>query len=462
LSKFFQFVKLVVTVIFTGSHRLATWSVLDGVFLANNLWVLICGLLVFAMTISVGLLEVGELGEEFGNSLLKTMLITGSALVFMAFIGFDTAFAPTIDGFIGNPIYGGLFLGGFSPTLGGLLGGVWWSMTPTYFGTSLTAGTYFLFEAAFASVTLALVGVVALRKMRLEAFMIYSIVYFVLIWNLPAAWIWNPTGWLFQMGMRDFAGGLVVHGAAGAAGLGILSVIWLEEKGSGLKESPRVSCKMSQGWLTIAILLLWMGWFGFNPGSVLAFNYSAMVVVVTTFLAASASFLSSMTFKMFVSKQTPGLLDAVNGVLMGLIVITPLAGFVSPASALVLGLIGGPLFVTAEGYFNRFKWFSDPVGLLPGHMVGGLFGVLMIAFFTEHDFASASANPTLPNGLLFGGGVAAVQQLGIEVFGTVVVMATVFLLSFATAWVISWSMKGITNGYKTQALIQTPVSSKNP
>ena len=437
------------------------WCVLDGVFLANNLWVLICSLLVFAMTISVGLLEVGELGEEFSNSLLKTMLISGSAFVFMGFIGFNTAFAPTIYGVIGNPAYGGLFLGGFSANLSGLLGGVWWSMTPAYFGTSLTAGTYFLFEVAFASVTLALVGVVALRKMRMEAFMIYSIVYFVVIWNLPAAWIWNPTGWLFQIGMRDFAGGLVVHAAAGAAGLGILSVIWLEEKSSGLKESPKVSCNLSQGWLTIAILLLWMGWFGFNPGSVLAFNYSAMIVVVTTFLAASASFLSSMAYKLFISKQKPGLLDAVNGVLMGLIVITPLAGFVSPASATVLGLIAGPLFVIAERYFSNFKWFSDPVGLLPGHTVGGLFGVLMIAFFTDHAFASASGNPTLPNGILFGGGLAAVHQLGIEILGTIVVMATVFLLSFATALTISRAMKGITNGYKNQAAARAAYSSEN-
>jgi Amt family ammonium transporter len=414
------------------------------------------------MTISVGLLEVGELGEEFSNSLLKTMLITGSALVFMGFIGFNTAFAPTIDGLIGNPLYGGVLLGSFSSNLGGLLGGVWWSMTPAYFGTSLTAGTYFLFEAAFASVTLALVGVVALRKMRMEAFMIYSIVYFVLIWNLPAAWIWNPTGWLYLLGMRDFAGGLVVHAAAGAAGLGILSVIWLEEKKSGLKESPKVNCKLSQGWLTIAILLLWMGWFGFNPGSVLAFNYSAMVVVVTTFLAASAAFLSSMAFKLYISKQKPGLLDAVNGVLMGLIVITPVAGFVSPGSAVVLGLIAGPLFVIAEGYFAKFKWFSDPVGLLPGHTVGGLFGIAMIAFFTEHSFAAASGNPTLPNGLLFGGGLAALQQLGIEIFGTIVVMATVFALSFATSWIISVSMKGITNGYKTHAVNQAALSSGGP
>ena len=430
---------------------------MDEVFLANNLWVLICGLLVFTMTMSVGLLEVGELGEDFSRSLLKTMLITGSALVFMGLIGFDTASAPAINGVIGNPLYSGLFFGTFFNNLGalsasssGLLGGVWWSMTPGYFGTSLTAGTYFLFQAAAASVTLALVGVVALRKLKIEAFMIYSIVYFVLIWNLPAAWIWNPTGWLFQMGMRDFGGGLVVHAAAGAAGLGILSVIWLEERRSGLKQSPKVDCKVNQGWLTLAMLLLWIGWFGFSSGSVLAFNYSAMVAVVTTFLAAAASFLSSMVFVLYVTKQKPNLLDAANGILMGLIVITPLAGFVSPASSVVLGLVAGPIYVIAARWFNKFNWFSDPVGLLPAHMVGGMFGITMIAFFTEQAFASASGNPTLPEGILFGGGLIALQQLGIELLGIIVVMVTVFLLSFATALAISKAMHGITNGYKTE------------
>ena len=428
---------------------------MDEVFLANNLWILICGLLVFAMTMSVGLLEVGELGEEFSRSLLKTMLITGSALVFMGFVGFNTAAAPTVGGVIGNPLYGGVFFGAFSRNLStmssdstGLLGGVWWSMTPAYFGTSLTAGTYFLFQAAAASVTLALVGVVALRKLKLEAFMVYSIIYFILIWNLPAAWIWNPTGWLFQMGMRDFGGGLVVHAAAGAAGLGILSVIWLEEKRSGCKQSPKVNCKVSQGWLTLAMLLLWMGWFGFSSGSVLAFNYSAMVAVVTTFLAAAASFLSSMAFVLYVRKRKPNLLDAANGILMGLIVITPLAGFVSPAGSVLLGLIAGPLYVIAAGWFEQFSWFSDPVGLLPAHMVGGMFGIAMIAFFTEHAFASASGNPTLPDGILFGGGLVAVQQLGVEILGIIVVMATVFALSFLSAIAISIGMHGITNGHK--------------
>ena len=400
------------------------------------------------MTIAVGFLEVGELGEQLSRSLLKTTMMMGTAIFVMAVIGFNTAFAPTIDGIIGNPFYyGGLVLGLFSNPQS-FINGVWWSMTSQYFGTGLTSSTYFLFETAFASVTLALVGVVVLRKMKLSAFFIFSIIYFIIIWNLPAAWIWNPTGWLYLMGMRDFAGGLVVHGAAGAAGVAILYKIWREERKAGLKESPQQPIRLNEGWLTLSILFLFMGWFGFNPGSVLAFNGEALVVVVTTFLAAGTAMISLMGFKYLLDRENPGLLYSVNGILMGLIVITPLAGFVSPASALVLGFLGGPLFLAGEKWFSRYKWMSDPVGLLPGHTLGGIFGVIMIAFFTQHTFAVASGNAILPNGLLFGGGLTALHQLGIEIFGIVVVVVAVFLISYAVLTAISASMHGITTKYK--------------
>jgi ammonium transporter, Amt family len=427
--------------------------VADPILLANNLWVIICGLLVFTMTISVGFLEIGELGSDFDISLLKTILIAGAALFFMALIGFNTAFAPTIGGLIGNPLYNGLFLGGSSTSIiNGALAGPWWSQQ----STGLTVGTYFLFETAFASVTLALVGVIVLRKMKMQAFFAYSIVYFIVIWNLPAAWIWNPTGWLAQMGMADFAGGLVVHGAAGAAGLGIILQIWREEKKRGLSTSPQVPVKLNLPWLTLSTLLLWVGWFGFNPGSVLAFNNEAMVVVLTTFLAAGSALLSLMFFRYQMTKEIPSLIYAANGVLMGLIVITPLAGFVSPLSAVVLGLLGGPLYLAGEKWFGKFKWFTDPVGLFPGHLLGGTFGVLMIPFFTQKAFVSSLASltlqngtlvpPSLPDGLLFGGGVSALNQLGIETYGVVVVMLTVFILSYVTSWLISKAMKGLIVG----------------
>jgi Amt family ammonium transporter len=308
-------------------------------------------------------------------------------------------------------------------------------------------GTYFLFETAFAAVTLALVGVVVLHKIKTRAFALFSIPYFILIWNLPAAWIWNPQGWLFKLGMVDFAGGLVVHGAAGAAGLALLVQIWREEKARGRTASEPVAAKVNPPWLTLAVLLLWVGWFGFNPGSVLQLNWETMVVVLTTFLAAAASLFSVMLTSWAVQRTAPGYMEAANGVLMGLIVITPLAGFVSPGSAVVLGLLCGPVFVYAERLFARAKWFSDPVGLLPGHLVGGLFGIAMIAFFTQSTYAVSAGAPTsLPNGLLFGGGTAALHQLGIEAFGVVVVMAVVFALSFVAIGALAAALGGVTKG----------------
>ncbi len=107
-------------------------------YLANNLWVVIAALLVFIMTIAVGFLEIGELGLEYKESLLKTITITGTAIFVMAIVGFNTAFAPTIGGIIGNPFYApGFLLGGFSGSVSGLLSGVWWSTGPSYFGTGL-------------------------------------------------------------------------------------------------------------------------------------------------------------------------------------------------------------------------------------------------------------------------------------------------------------------------------------
>ncbi|MCI4366142.1 MAG: ammonium transporter [Thermoplasmata archaeon] len=410
--------------------------------LVNNLWVLIAALLVFTMTIAVGLLEVGELGLDLSNSLFKTIVMTGAALVVMAIVGFNTAFAPTWEGVIGNPFYApGFFLGGFSTDPNA----VWWSMGPSYFGTGLSTSTYFLFETAFAAVTFALVGVVFLKKVKPLAYSLFGVAYFAVIWNLPAAWIWNPTGWLAKMGMVDFAGGLVVHGAAGAAGLGILVQVWREERAKGHRVSPTTPIQVNPGWLTLAILLLWVGWFGFNPGSVLAFNGEAMVVVVTAFVAAATAAFSFMICQSARSGALPKLLDAVNGVLMGLIVITPLAGFVSPGSALILGLLAGPVFFVADAYFAKVRWFSDPVGLMPGHLVGGLFGVTMIAVFAQSTYAGPSGAPGLPNGLLFGGGMSAVHQMGLEWLGIAVVLATVFVLSFVVAGVLSQLLGGITS-----------------
>ncbi len=428
--------------------------------LFNNLWVIICGVLVFLMTIAVGILERGELGRRYNRALLKNIMICCSGFFFMALLGFNVAFAPTIGGVIGNPFYNFPFMGGFASNSADLFTTVWWSMGPQYFNNGVTLPSYFFFETAFASVTLALVGVIVLRKIKLSSFFLFSIPYFILIWALPAAWIWNPQGWLYMMGVRDFAGGLVVHGAAGAAGLAIVLQVWREEKKKGFTKSPQVKTRTNTPWLALSILLLWLGWFGFNPGSTLALNIQSYIVVLITFLAASTGFLFTMLFKYIEIRRMPSIMYAVNGILIGLIVITPVAGYVSPASAVILGILGSIVFILGEKAFSKVKWFTDPVGLFPGHLLGGLFGFIMVAFFSEYSFASFGGGSSLPNGLLFGGGMQALTQLGLQLLAIPIVVGTVFALSYFFIWIISKGLHGITLEY-TEELDNRKVRKKS-
>lgn len=411
------------------------------------------------MTIAVGMLEVGELGKHFSRSLLKTILISGIALFLMAFIGFNIAFGPTLFGIIGKPDYTGFFFGSFSSNSINAITGTWWSMTDQYFGTGLTTGTYFLFETAFAAVTLAIVGVVALRKVKLSAFLIYSVIYFILIWTLPAAWIWNPTGWLYQLGVRDFGGGLVVHAAAGIAGLAFVVKIWQEEKKKGLKASPQTPISVSSGWLTLSILLLWVGWFGFNAGSVLAFTAETVVVGLNTFLAAGSALVSTVFFKYLITKKDPGYIYAVNGILVGLILMSPLSGYISPLVAVVIGFVGGPLYLIGEKLMTR-KWFSDPIGLFPTHLLLGTTGFILIAFVAQKGYASYSGASNLPNGILFGGGMLALRQLGVELLAVIAVFAFVFVLSYVTLVIIGRFTKGITTDY-TSENVNSPMTESS-
>jgi Amt family ammonium transporter len=201
------------------------------------------------------------------------------------------------------------------------------------------------------------------------------------------------------------------------------------------------------------MVLLWMGWFGFDPGCVFAFNSSAMTVVLTTFLAAAGSLLSVVFFRRVAMKKNPDLLYASNGILMGLIVITPLAGFVSPWSATILGIVAGPLYLVAELWLSKFKWFSDPVSLFPAHVVGGVYGLMMIPFFTQNAFAAASGNGVLPSGLFFGGGSVALNQLGLEALAAVSVLAAVFAMTYVTLEIIARAMHGITTDYEKEGLV---------
>ncbi len=160
----------------------------------------------------------------------------------------------------------------------------------------------------------------------------------------------------------------------------------------------------------------------------------------------------TMFFKYLEIRKLPSLMYAANGILIGLIVITPVAGYVGPGSAVILGILGSIVFILGEKLFQRVKWFTDPVGLFSGHFLGGIFGFIMVAFFTQFSFASFGGGSGLPDGLLFGGGMQALHQLGLQLFAIPVVLVTVFVLSYIFLWIISKGIHGIIREYTAEEL----------
>ncbi|MGC8581278.1 MAG: ammonium transporter [Thermoplasmata archaeon] len=417
--------------------------------LLNNLWILIAAFLVFIMTISVGLLEAGELGESFSDRLiLKSMMIAGVSGIFFLLIGFNIAFGNNSNGFIGNPFYTNIL------SNSSIDAATWWSTNQGFGAEGLYGPVYFMFEWACLSVTLALVSVVVLDRMKLTAFVIFSAVYSALIYPIPASWVWNPSGFLAMHGVVDFAGGAVVHLAAACAGLAILAEIYLETKekkkmGYQIKKN---TYKRDYKIIGIAGLLLWLGWYGFNPGSVLQFNAGTIVVAVTTTMSAVSAMMTYILIKKVKALESINTLDAVNGSLAGLIIITPMAGFVSPVVAIIVGIIGGVVFYYSVSWFSKKNYFDDPIGLVSAHGVLGFIGVVLIGFFAQSGFSNLTGfEPSylpngeyyLPNGLFFNGGFAAVHLVLIEFLGAVLVGVFAFVASFVTIRILAYSMHGI-------------------
>lgn len=427
--------------------------------LLNNLWILIAGVLVFTMTISVGLLEAGELGDVFSDRvILKSMLIAGISGIFFLLIGFNIAFSSSSNGFIGNPFFANILS---NPAVDA---STWWSTNQGFGAEGLYGPVYFLFEWAFISVTLALVSVLVLDRMKLTAFVIFAAVYSSLIYPIPASWVWNPSGFLANMGMVDFAGGVVVHVAAAAAGLAIIVELYLEtnslkKKGLIIKKN---NYKPDYKIIGIAGLLLWLGWYGFNAGSVLQFNAGTIVVAMTTTMSASGAMLTYTLIKKIKNLARVTTLDAVNGSLAGLIIITPMAGFVSPVVAIFVGFLGGIAFYLSERWFEKKHYFEDPIGLISGHGVLGFIGIFLIGFVGQASYSRltgfepsnlSTGSYNLPNGLFFNGGIAAIHLIGVEVLGAILVALFAFVTSFITLRIIAYILNGIV---KEESLI--PIS----
>lgn len=358
----------------------------------NAIWVLIAAILVIFMNAGFGMLETGFCRQKNAvNILAKNLIVFALATIAFWAIGFSFMFG-TGNGLIG---VGGFFLTSTDPGTYGL----------DPFPTGLPISVFFLFQAAFAGTAATIVSGAVAERIRFVDFLVFSLLITGIGYPITGHWVWGG-GWLSEMGFYDFAGSTVVHSVGGWAALMGAAFLGPREgkyRDGQINAIPGHNMSIA----TLGCLILWIGWFGFNPGSELAANESVPYIAVTTNLAAAAGGISA-TITSWTKDGKPDLSMIINGILAGLVAITASCNVVSYLSAIIIGLIGGIIVVFAVSLFDSIH-IDDPVGATSVHLVNGIWGTIAVGIFT---FAENDAGQRL--GLIYGGGVG---QLGIQLLG---------------------------------------------
>ncbi len=341
-----------------------------GQFWANNTWMMLCAGLVFIMHLGFACLEAGlTRSKNTVNILFKNTFIICIGIISYYAIGFSLMYP---DGWIIEDVLG---FTGFAVTAAGD------DLTQTY-NVGYTKWTDFLFQGMFAATAATIVSGAVAERIKLKSFMVFSTVFVAVVYTIAGSWKWG-TGFLDDAGFYDFAGSTLVHSVGGwgaligAAMLG--SRLGKYDKQGNLTPIPGSNMPLA----AVGVFLLWLGWFGFNGGSVLSADPAATsYVLVTTCLAACAGGLGAMLAYSFVSNK-PDLSMALNGILAGLVGITAGADVITPPMSIVVGLVAGCIVVFSVLFFDKIK-IDDPVGAISVHLVCGMWGTLAVGFWSTN------------------------------------------------------------------------------
>jgi Amt family ammonium transporter len=351
----------------------------------DTAWVLASAALVMLMTPGLALFYGGLVRpKNVLSTIMHSFFILALISVQWVLWGYSLAFGPTVNGIIGNLSWVGL--NGVGPE-------------PGPYSDTIPHYAFMAFQMMFAIITPALItGAFAERK-RFKAFVLFSLLWATFVYDPLAHWVWAKGGWLAELGALDFAGGTVVHISSGISAL-VAAKMLGHRVGLG-------SEKMEPHDLTMTVLgagLLWFGWFGFNAGSALAANGLAATAFVTTNTAAAMGALTWVTVA-WAHKGHPSVLGAAAGAVAGLVGITPAAGFVSPASAILIGLGAGVICYFAIQLREKLR-VDDALDVWAVHGMGGTWGAIATGIF-----ASEAVNSAGKNGLLFGNPGQLVTQI---------------------------------------------------
>ena len=343
-------------------------------FTVNNTWMLVATFLVFIMHLGFAALESGlTRAKNTVNILFKNTSIIAIGLLTYAIVGFNLMYP---GDFSLGEFFG--FAGfGLDPGAEGLTS----AYNPGY-----TYYTDFIFQGMFAATAATIVSGAVAERIKLGSFLIFTTLYVAVIYPIAGSWKWGA-GWLDQMGFYDFAGSTLVHSVGGWAALAGVIVLG-PRLGKYIDGKIRPVAGHSMPLATIGVFLLWLGWYGFNGGSVLSADPALVsLVFVTTSLAAAAGVMGAMAASWGLQHK-PDLSMVLNGALAGLVGITAGADTVGVASAIVIGLVAGVIVVGSVLLLDRAK-LDDPVGAISVHLICGIWGTLAVGIFStnpEHSF----------------------------------------------------------------------------
>ena len=371
---------------------------------AATAWLLICTALVLLMTPGLAIFY-GGMVRTTGvlNMIMMSFISIPLVTVAWLLVGYSLAFSDGPTGLIGGLSHVGMR--GIGPD--------------TVHGAAPEL-LYATFQLSFAIITAALISGAIADRARFAAWMVFVPVWSVVVYAVVAHWVWAPSGWLFKMGVLDYAGGLVVEIVSGSSALALALVL-----------GPRIGFKVDAmrphnlPFVLLGVGLLWFGWFGFNAGSALAADGMAAAVLLNTLVAGCLGMLGWLSVEQ-IRDGKPTTFGAASGVVAGLVGITPSCGTVSTFGAAVVGLAAGIVCSFAIGL--KFKLnYDDSLDVVGVHFVGGVVGVLLIGLLATEVMTGG------PQGLFYGGGLA---QLGLQALAIVAVAAYAFVVSYGLAKLI--------------------------
>jgi Amt family ammonium transporter len=375
---------------------------------ADIAWVLVATALVFIMTPGLAFFYGGMVHRKnIISTMIKSIVSAGLVTVIWVSFGYSLSFGESVNGIIGNPMTH-LFFKGVASGAPALQGGA-----PLTIPLLLFA----MFQLMFAIITPGLVVGAVAERIKFTSYILFIILFIVFVYAPLAHWSWHPQGFLFKMGALDFAGGTVVHISAGCAALA--GAIVLKSRRSKIEQQEIPPANIP--YVLIGTGLLWFGWFGFNAGSALGANSLAVSAFATTNTAAAAAGLAWMFFDVMRGKK-PSVLGFCIGAVVGLVAITPAAGFVGIPQSIFIGVVAA---VISNGLSHALKLsrVDDTLDVFPCHGIGGMVGMLMTGIF-----ASKAVNAAGTDGLFYGNASFFLIQLK--------AMIIVVLYSFTVSFLI--------------------------